>query len=135
MTPSRMRRRLPMLCLGFVFAAGHSHGAATAFPEALADAKANLKTPEGVKYDTDFGRQFGKRYVDTLSRCTKDTAKEDLTQFDVLVRVSKEGAPEEVLVEPASKVATCLSDEVRKGKFLEPPKASYWVRVEMKMKP
>jgi len=116
-----MRRGLLTLCLltAMVVPVG-----ATTYEAALIEAKMNVKTAEGAKYDAEFGRQFGKRYLDTMARCTKDADGKDVAPFDVLVRLAKDGAPEEVLVHPDTKVATCLRQEVRTGKFLEPPQPS-----------
>jgi hypothetical protein len=107
----------------------------TSFQSALAKARANVATAEGEKFDMDFGMQFGERYVNTLTRCTEGVAEADLGEFDLLVRLSAQGKPEEILVEPATSVATCLSKDVRKGQFIKPPRESYWVRVEMRLTP
>ncbi len=106
----------------------------TPFEVALAAAKANVETEAGKKYDKQFGKQFAERYVDTTVRCTAGATTADLARFDLLVRVSGTGVPEEVLVQPATMVAKCLREEVRKGKFRSPHRKSYWVRIEMNLK-
>ena len=126
-----MRRGLLAVCL---LTAMVVPVAATTYEAALIEAKMNVKTAEGTKYDAEFGRQFGKRYLDTMARCTKDADGKDVAPFDLLVRLAKDGSAEEVIVHPESKVGTCLGREVRTGKFLEPPQPSYWVRVEMTVK-
>lgn len=101
----------------------------TAFDVALSAAKANVETPEGQKYDLEFGKQFGEAYVNTLARCASGVT--DFTKFDLLLRVAASGEVEEVLTRPSSTIATCLAAEAGKGKFVKPPRASYWVRIEM----
>jgi len=127
----------PLVTLGAALLLTASVAAAdpTSFDQALAAAKANVETPEGEKYDTDFGKQFGERYVDTMVRCTTGVAEADFARFDLLIRVSRDGSVEGALVQPNTKVASCLRREVVKGKFLRPPRGSYWVRIEMSLTP
>ena len=108
---------------------------ATPFETAMAASKSNLESPEGQRYDEQFGRWFGEHHGDTMVRCTKGAKPDDLRKFDLLVRVSGEGKAEEVLVSPQTSVARCVAEEIRKGASVQPPRPSYWVRVEMTISP
>jgi hypothetical protein len=104
-------------------------GAATSFDTALARATANVATPPGEKYDVDFGKQFGERYVDTVARCVSGAEDADRGKFTLLFRVAPDGTIEKVLAKPTTKIAKCLVPEARKGIFVKPLRGSYWVRI------
>lgn len=108
---------------------------ATAFEVAMAEVTANIGTPEGARYDQKFGPWLAEHHADTMMRCTKSAKPKDPLKFDLLVRVSGEGKAEEVLVKPETTVARCLAEGVRKGALIRPPRPSYWVRVEMSIRP
>ncbi len=117
---------------------GHASAAAetpSAFDDALKTAQANAATPDGKTFDDEIGRQFGERHADTMVRCTHDVPESELASFELLLKLAADGKVQEGLVRPETKVATCLRKTVVNDTFKKPPRAGYWVRIEMSMKP
>jgi len=107
----------------------------TSFEDALAQVKANVKTPKGQRYDTEVGRQFAQDYQAAMIRCTTSAEDKDLVPFELVFQVARNGSVKQVLVNPPSSVAVCLEKQVAAGKFPKPPKRLYWVHVVMSLKP
>ena len=101
------------------------------FEIALAAAKANTTTPEGMKFDREVGKHFETHHSSTMETCTRDAVQDDLKEFTLVAKLSGEGAVEEILVKPGTKVSFCLSGAVAKDRFPKPPKPDYWVFLNM----
>jgi hypothetical protein len=97
---------------------------------AAAAVEANMKTPEGKKYDDQIGTELGNRYSPVMKAC-KEKAEGDFRSFDVLVSVNSGGTVKEVLLYPPTKISQCLREAVLKDKFPPPPKPSHWVNIHM----
>jgi hypothetical protein len=108
---------------------------ATDFDEALKAAESNLASKKGQRYDVDFARKAGPWLANKLAACTKDLSGPDLAPFTVLVRVSGSGKAEEVLMRPATKVALCLWPSFLAARCPKPPGPSWWVKMDIAIRP
>jgi hypothetical protein len=94
----------------------------------------NMATAEGKHYDPIIGMAFGEKYASLLRACS-EAARNERRDFDIYLRLSNTGTVQDVLVSPATKIATCVRQELRKGSFAPPPKPSYWVNIHMTIAP
>lgn len=101
------------------------------FAVALREARGNVKTPVGAKYDEAFGKSFAEKHSATMSQCTKGRAPKEIGSFDVVARVASDGKLEVVLAEPRSKVSECLRTGMAGDEYPAPPRPHYWVHVHM----
>jgi hypothetical protein len=108
--------------------------AQSTFKSATRAVEQNMKSEAGKAYDQTFGEEFARQNASSMQRCTQDAAAEDLASFDILTRVSVNGRPENVLVEPKTTVARCVQRAVRRQRFPKPPAPHYWVRVHMSIR-
>src|SRR5690349_4472951 len=69
-----------------------------ALKDVLAKVDANLKTPEGKKYDEHMAKDF-ERYIPAVRECKK-TENGSPADFDLLLRLNAAGKIGEVLVYP-----------------------------------
>lgn len=107
----------------------------TPLDTARAAVKANMETPEGKQYDQVIGTEFGKRYVSVMGRCTKSASGDDLGGFDIYIKLDCSGTVQDVLLSPATTVASCVRRALVNDKFAPPPKPSYWVNISMMITP
>jgi hypothetical protein len=99
------------------------------------EAQANLKTPEGARYQV--GMQ--KAYEEMLRDCVRsDGSGVDQWEgeFETLIRVGPNGSVEQGRVNDSGPVISCLykkmssSRDAKSPLFPLPPKGSYWVRID-----
>lgn len=110
----------------------HAEVKATTLRDAQAAVDANLQTPEGKAYDAQLSKEFPDKYLSTMRECKQSTAG-DLTNFWILMKLAQDGAVNEVLLYPSTKLGECARETLLKGKFSAPPKPAYWVSVYMKL--
>ena len=105
-------------------------------PPSLSDARAavdaNLRTPEGKKYDEQMGTEFMQKHIAPLRQC-KQTAANDLRSFWILLKLDKDGTAKEILLYPETKLGTCAREALFKERFSSPPRPAYWISVYMKL--
>jgi hypothetical protein len=106
--------------------------AATSLSDAQSAIESNLRTPEGKAFDDRMGQEFIARHTGPLHQC-KASAGNDLTSFWILLKLDKDGAVEELLLYPTTKLGACARDVYMKDKFLPPPRPDYWVGVYLKL--
>ena len=104
------------------------------FTLARAAAEENAETPAGRRYEVAFLSSLDPWLPPAIERCAKDVPREDRIAFEVLVRVSRSGEPEEVLFEPQTTIARCVAPEFRTAKYPFPPRPSWWSRVEIQLR-
>lgn len=109
------------------------HQKPTDFETAASAEQANVSTPAGKAFDAAIGEEFASRHVNTMTRCTLRLPAAGLAPFVVLLRLASDGKVREVLVRPATKVASCLQLAVAKEKYSKPPRDNYWVRIDMSL--
>jgi hypothetical protein len=100
--------------------------------EAVASVEANLKTPEGKKYDEHMTADFQK-YAPQVRQC-KQTESGTPASFDMLLRLEGDGKIVQVLVHPETPMAKCSRTALMGGKFTPPPHANYWVNIHLDFK-
>ncbi len=126
----------PLWILAILFVALLGRLSAAEKPTSLSDVQAaidaNLKTQEGKSFDERLGSDFVEKHMGPLRAC-KQAAGGDWTSFWILMKLAKDGSPEEVLFHPTTKLATCAHDGLMKEKFLAPPRPDYWVGVYFKI--
>ncbi len=99
------------------------------FTAALNAAHENQRTPEGARYDEEFGTSFAQKHRGSLESCTAGLPRADLARFDLVARVARDGKLEVIRVEPATPVARCLEAKMTDDVYPPPPRAAYWVHV------
>ena len=103
----------------------------TPVAQAKAAVEANMKSAEGQKYDTDVGTAFGDQSADDVAQCF-DKSGGDTRPFVMYMKLGEAGEVQEILLDPKTKVGSCVRERVVKERFPRPPRAMYWVKVEMK---
>ena len=101
--------------------------------EAIEDAAAaNVKTPEGTRYQSAFERKYRK----LAQQCSK-TDGNDIDNMETLTSVGTDGTVEDMKIYSNSVVAMCVYQKLQafrqqKGHvFPAPPQALYWVRLDL----
>jgi len=100
--------------------------------DALAAVDANLKTPEGKKYDEHMNKDFEK-YIPAVRQC-KQTESGSPADFDMLLRLNSDGKISDVLIHPETPMAKCSRGVLLNGQFSPPPRSDYWVNIHMAFK-
>lgn len=129
-----MGRKNIVLGLTFCFMAIQSGFAerATSLPDAQAAIEANLRTPEGKKYDQQLGLEFVEKHLAPFRQC-KQSASKDMRSFWILLKLDKNGTVSEALFSPETAIATCARERVLHDRFSPPPHPAYWVSIYMKI--
>jgi hypothetical protein len=97
-----------------------------------ATAAANMKTPEGQRYQAS----FEKRYKELARQCVQP-GDGVLGKFMTLTNVGATGTVEEIRIEGNNPAAYCLYEKLQEFQqekatpFPPPPKAPYWVRLDL----
>ncbi len=106
----------------------------TSFTLARETAEQNAETPAGRRYEVAFLSSLDRWLPAVVQRCARDVPKEEQIGFDAVVRISRSGEAEEVLVGPETAVARCVAPELSAAKFPGPPQPSWWSRVQIQLK-
>jgi hypothetical protein len=101
---------------------------------ARSEAESNAKTPAGKRYEGVLVSKLEDWLRPALQRCARDESREELVSFDALVRVSEDGKAEETLFRPETAVARCVAPDFRDATYPHPPRPSWWVKVEVRLK-
>ncbi len=102
------------------------------YDDAFAQAQAKLATPEGQAYAVSVAARFDeKKLRDALLDCAEGLPAEDAPPFTVLMEMTADGRPTQVLLRPPAPVAVCLRWVVRESSFPRPPAPGYWVSVDL----
>jgi hypothetical protein len=100
------------------------------------EAAANMQTPEGARYQVS----FEKAYKEMLHACVQSDGggvSDWAGKFETLVRVGANGAFEDGGISCMGPVVACVYKKMRSSYdqksplFPAPPKASYWVRIDL----
>jgi hypothetical protein len=97
-----------------------------AFDLRLKEARHNLSTPEGARYEAAFSKEFRPQFEPRLAECLKRAPGEEAADFDLLIKVASDGRIEEALVRPESKLAACFRDETKLRRYPAPPSPGFW---------
>lgn len=104
------------------------------FADASQAADAAAGTPAGKAYEEAVGSAFGREHAATIQRCAKETGRPDLSDFEILVRVRRDGGVERVLVQPVTNLATCVKARLESWKVSSPPEGGAWVKIGVRLK-
>ena len=102
----------------------------TSLAEARTAVEANMSTPEGKAYDQLFGKEFLDKHLSTMRQCKQPSGNDS---FWTLMKLARDGAAQEVLFYPTTRMATCARETLLKSKFSAPPRPGYWVSVYFKI--
>ena len=69
---------------------------------------------------------YGVEYSD----CVQEVGR-DLTQFDLFLKLAKDGVVQEATVWPQTKLGNCLVKKFQDASIAAPPKASYRIALRM----
>lgn len=95
-------------------------------------AESNLRTPEGQRYNTAFADQIHT----WMQPCVEELKGSDLGNFELLIKVGKEGTIEEITGGGNSPLMSCLGHKIndfrlsKQAVFPPPPQPDYWVRYD-----
>ena len=103
------------------------------FDEALAAAKASLKTPAGAAYQKDFAPQSNQHLASALNDCLGGPVSKE-TSFQVLLKVESDGKVSSALVRPSGGVTACVRDKLKRRTFPRPAEGT-WKLLEAKLNP
>ena len=101
---------------------------------ARSQAEANAKTPAGRSYEGVLVSKAEAWLRPALVRCARAAPKEEILSFDALVRIGADGRAEEILFRPETAVARCVAPDFREADYPRPPRPSWWVKVEVRLK-
>jgi hypothetical protein len=90
--------------------------------------EANLRTPEGKKYDEQMGTEFVQKHLGAIRQC-KQTNGDDLRNFWMLIKLDRDGTAKELLLYPETKLGICARGALLKETFSAPPHPAYWISV------
>jgi hypothetical protein len=107
---------------------------ATPVEVARNEAETNAQSPAGKRYEGVMVSRLEDWLRPALERCVKKVPREELISFDGLVRVGEDGKAEEVLFGPETAVARCVAPDFQDAAYPRPPKPSWWVKVEVRLK-
>jgi hypothetical protein len=104
----------------------------TSLSDARAAVEANLRTPEGKKYDEQMGTEFMQNHLAPVRQC-KQTSGSDLRSFWILMKLDRDGTAKEILLYPETKLGTCAREALLKEAFSAPPRPAYWISIYMNL--
>jgi hypothetical protein len=97
-------------------------------------AQANLRTKDGEGYNA----AFAEKVQALMKPCMEGLAGSDLGEFELLIKIGKEGTIDEITGSGHSPLMSCLGQKIndfRRSKeavFPAPPQPDYWVRFDLK---
>jgi hypothetical protein len=95
-------------------------------------ADSNMKTPEGLRYKA----AFEKSYKNLVQQCMRP-GDGDTGKFKAMTNVGAKGTVEDIRIDGDNPAAMCLYEKLRAFQqaratpFPPPPKAPYWVRLDL----
>lgn len=96
------------------------------FSQALAAAKDNRATPEGVGYDRLLATYLQGENPRAISACFKSIPHADTTAFEIAFLVGTGGEVREALVWPETNTGVCVKDALKTKTLPAPPADTYW---------
>jgi hypothetical protein len=122
----------PLLFLSLSSLVAAATDKATSLSDAQAAIEANLRTPEGKAFDDRMGKELVDKHLAPIHQC-KQSAGGDLASFWILLKLDKDGAAQEILLYPTTKLGACAREALITDKLLPPPRPGYWVGIYMKL--
>jgi hypothetical protein len=94
----------------------------------------NAKTPAGQRYEVALEAAVDRWLKKAVERCLRDSEKSAQSDFEAFVRVAGDGAAEEVLFGAETPVARCVEPDFREATYPRPPRPSWWIAVEVRLR-
>jgi len=119
------------MLLALIFAAAGANG----FDARVQAAKALEAKPEGKAWQAKLWDHIGNPATDALKGCIKSNAPADERPFTLVATVDAKGQTRDVVVQPATSVATCFAGQFSTWSLPAPPKAPapYPVEIDISM--
>jgi hypothetical protein len=100
-----------------------------ALTAANAAVEANLKTPEGKKYEQQLGTELPTKYVPALRQCKQSVGNS--SGFDMFLKLNADGKVQQALIYPENAFTTCARNGASNLQLSAPPHGDYWINVHM----
>ena len=100
------------------------------------EAKANLQTPEGARYQAVFEKAYKQMLRECSQRDGSGVSQWEGT-FESVIRVGANGAAEDGGINSMGPIVMCMNKKMRASHdehsplFPVPPKGSYWVKIDL----
>jgi hypothetical protein len=102
---------------------------AAAFAAIRARSRKEASLPAAVKWEREHVREGGTRFTPIFNACGEKVQEGGDEPFTLLVRLSKDGKPTQLLVSPDTPFAECFRDGVARLRFPGAPWEGYWLEV------
>ncbi len=102
------------------------------FDAIRAQSRRDSRAPAAVQWEREHVREGGSRLTPIFNACGESAAAGQDQSFTLLVRLSKEGRPTQLLVSPESPFADCFRDGVARLRFPGAPWEGYWLEVAVR---
>ncbi len=102
---------------------------AASFEAIRARSRKEASLPAAVKWEREHVREGGTRFTPIFNACGEKVPEGGDETFTLLVRLSKDGKPTQLLVSPESPFADCFRDGVARLRFPGAPWEGYWLEV------
>jgi hypothetical protein len=118
---------------------------ALAWTQMYTDLDANLKTPEGRRYNEQTAGDFDTRLSAPVNQCV--AVSDAISKIDIFLQLDKDGIVQQVRSIPstgtgqqlpaksADALSACLGAKLKIAAFMPPPSPSYWVKRSLDIKP
>ncbi len=120
--------------LAVCLVAPHVSHAQESFADASQAADAAAGTTVGKTFEESVGSAFGREHSTTIQSCAKETRRPEMSDFEILLRIRRDGGVERVLVQPATNLATCVKARLEGWKASSPPEGVSWVKIGVRLK-
>lgn len=105
---------------------------APSFESIRAQSRRDSRAPAAVQWEQEHVREGGSKLTPIFNSCGETAAAGQDQSFTLLVRLSKEGRPTQVLVSPESPFADCFRDGVARLRFPGAPWEGYWLELSVR---
>ncbi|MBA3912654.1 MAG: hypothetical protein H0X25_02070 [Acidobacteriales bacterium] len=99
------------------------------FSAAIAAVDANLKTPEGKKYEEQMNTEFPQKFLPAFRQCKQSAGSS--SGLDMFLKLSAGGKVQEALIHPENPFTTCARAAVAGGQLSAPPHDDYWINIHL----
>ena len=90
---------------------------------------ANLKTPEGKRYEAQLGSEFPQKFVPALRQCQQSAGVS--SDSDFFLKLRADGKVQEVLAYPENAFTGCARNALGNGQLSSPPHGDYWINIHL----
>jgi hypothetical protein len=102
------------------------------FATIKAQAVADMSTAEGKAYMKSAGPAIEAVINSAHAKCRSQLPAEKRPSLELLVRIGKDGMPQQALAKPDDAYATCFAQGFGGGKLGVPPKAPFHMYIDLR---